>query len=200
MKSSRPSVSLVVAALKPDLGIGLNGKLPWRLKKEITYFRDLTSRAKDGHINAVIMGRKTWDSIPQKFRPLPGRVNVILSRSFNNCERDGAFFYNSVDSALDLLSDASFAHENKKVDKIFVIGGAQIYNSIIDDPKVERLLITELQHAKEPPELDTFLSWDLSKWEPKAHDVLEKFAGFGIEQGVLSEGDYNYRYTLWQRK
>ena len=76
--------NLIVAACGKSLGIGLNGELPWRLKSEMKYFAETTSRTIDSNkINAVIMGRKTWESIPLKFRPLKNRLNVVLSRQQN---------------------------------------------------------------------------------------------------------------------
>ena len=67
-------------------GIGKDGGLPWRLKGEMTYFRNVTSyvpddEQKQGARNAVIMGRKTWESIPPRFRPLGGRINIVISRT-----------------------------------------------------------------------------------------------------------------------
>ena len=81
--------NLIVAACGKSLGIGLNGELPWKLKSEMKYFAETTTKTKDfDKMNAVIMGRKTWESIPLKFRPLKNRFNVILSRqadySLNN--------------------------------------------------------------------------------------------------------------------
>ena len=74
-------INLIVAACGKSLGIGNNGQLPWRLRKEMKHFASLTSTTKDPNLcNAVIMGRKTWESIPVKFRPLKNRLNVILSR------------------------------------------------------------------------------------------------------------------------
>ena len=62
-------------------GIGLNGKLPWRLKEDMKLFKRITTTIQnpndEGKQNAVIMGRKTWESIPNKFRPLPNRINII---------------------------------------------------------------------------------------------------------------------------
>ena len=72
--------NLIVAACE-NMGIGVNGSLPWRLRKEMKYFATMTKRTENPEKrNAVIMGRKTWESIPQKFRPLAGRINVVLTR------------------------------------------------------------------------------------------------------------------------
>jgi dihydrofolate reductase len=81
---------IVVAATR-KLGIGKGGAMPWKLPGDMAYFKDLTTRTRDiSKQNAVVMGRKTWESIPPKFRPLPGRVNVVLSRSAVGDENDSA--------------------------------------------------------------------------------------------------------------
>jgi Dihydrofolate reductase len=75
-------VTLIVAATKNN-GIGQAGKLPWRLPQEMQYFARVTTGEPDGtgkKRNAVVMGRATWESIPRRFRPLPGRINFVLSR------------------------------------------------------------------------------------------------------------------------
>ncbi|QBM91010.1 dihydrofolate reductase [Metschnikowia aff. pulcherrima] len=203
MMKSTPSVSLIVAALQPLFGIGAKGKLPWRLKQEMKYFRDVTSKSREGHVNAVIMGRKTWESIPAKFRPLPNRLNVVLSRSYQNQSENGVFYFNSMDSALQLIQKPDFSHDNHKIDKIFVIGGAQIYNSFIADSRVNNLLITEVNYhgsEAETPIFDTFLDWDLAEWEKKSASDLQQFVGVEFAPGTVSEGDYKYEYTMWERK
>lgn len=80
-------LTLIVAATSRTMGIGRNGTLPWTgLKQEMAYFARVTKKLPKGlsppAINAVIMGRRTWDSIPPKFRPLKGRLNVVISSSF----------------------------------------------------------------------------------------------------------------------
>ena len=76
-------------------GIGQAGKLPWRLPQEIQYFARATigrggAADGEGRKNAVVMGRATWESIPRRFRPLPGRINVVVSRqaNYNLCVRE----------------------------------------------------------------------------------------------------------------
>ena len=77
-------VNLIVAACGKSFGIGCNGELPWRLRSEMKYFAETTSKTKDPNKrNAVIMGRKTWESIPSKFRPLKNRLNIVLSHQTN---------------------------------------------------------------------------------------------------------------------
>lgn len=95
-------LTLIVAATKTN-GIGQNGGLPWRLPKEMSYFARATTTAPEGRINAVIMGRNTWESIPKKFRPLKDRVNVVLTGKEGY---DLGSYVGSVHSLYDSLSIA----------------------------------------------------------------------------------------------
>lgn len=200
----RPKISLIVAALQPSMGIGAKGKLPWRLKQEMKYFKDVTTKAKEGYVNAVIMGRKTWDSIPQKFRPLPGRINVILSRSNSNVtDSDGVFHFNSIDSVMLHFEKEAYRVGEKPLDKIFIIGGSQVYNSVILDPRVDNLLVTHINYIGEEaerPEMDTFLDWDLTKWAQLDHAALREFVDIEVPAGPLEEGSYSYTYTMWEKR
>jgi dihydrofolate reductase len=72
------SLTVIVAATLAN-GIGQGSRLPWRLSQEMAYFANVTSKAPEGYANVVIMGRSTWESIPRKFRPLKGRLNIMLS-------------------------------------------------------------------------------------------------------------------------
>ena len=78
--NQRRPVSLIYASTLTG-GIGNKGELPWKLPADMAFFREITSVAQQGKSNAVIMGRKTWASIPEKFRPLKGRLNIVLSGS-----------------------------------------------------------------------------------------------------------------------
>ena len=77
-----PACVQVVVAATPEWGIGAGGTLPWRLPGDLAFFKALTTKTRgQGAVNAVILGRSTWDSLPPKFRPLPGRLNVVVSSS-----------------------------------------------------------------------------------------------------------------------
>jgi dihydrofolate reductase len=122
-------LSLIVACTSEG-GIGNGGELPWRIPGDMAYFKRITTDQEPagagGRLNAVVMGRKTWESIPAKFRPLPNRVNVVLSRN---------------PAALDLpagvlraasIEDALAAVDNRAdIDQCFVIGGAEVYKQAL---------------------------------------------------------------------
>ena len=102
-------------------GIGCAGQLPWKLSGDMKYFKDLTSEVTaSGCKNAVIMGRKTWESIPSKRRPLPDRINVVITRDSGYQLPEGVLAAFSLDEALELL-------QQFKVERCFVIGGGEIY-------------------------------------------------------------------------
>lgn len=133
----------MIAAMAADNGIGLNGDLPWaKLPSDMKYFMDKTM----GH--AVVMGRKTWDSIPEKYRPLPGRRNFILSRDpafFGSSDRfPNAFGLNTVESVLEMAKDETF----------FIIGGSDIYKLFM--PHADELLITRIITLPSSYHADTF--------------------------------------------
>ena len=196
-----PPIAMIVAALLPELGIGIKGKMPWRLRQEIKYFKNVTTTTKDPNgINAVIMGRKTWESIPTKFRPLPGRLNIVLSRSYvsHGSNDEDIILTNSIENAL-----AKIEEYGKPVEKIFVIGGSELYNKLISHEKVQHLLITEIKSTR-PVEVDTWLKFPIytesSDWTKQTNEDLGKFTGIDNEDVEITEGDFTYKYTYWKKK
>ncbi len=121
----KPTVCLI-AGLARNRVIGTGQALPWHLPQDMAHFR----RATAGH--AVVMGRKTWESLPPKFRPLPGRRNVVLTQRADY-QATGAEVAPSIGAALLLLHDAA---------KVFVIGGAEVYAQAL--PLADELLLTEI--------------------------------------------------------
>ena len=118
-------VSLVAAVARGGV-IGRDGGIPWRLPEDMAHFRELTM----GH--PVVMGRRTWESLPDQFRPLPGRGNVVVTRN-PDWSAQGADRVGSLEEALDLLESAP---------RVFVIGGGEIYAAAL--PYADELLLTEI--------------------------------------------------------
>jgi dihydrofolate reductase len=113
----------MVWAQAHDGVIGADGGLPWHLPEDLALFRRLTMGA------TVVMGRRTWESLPDRFRPLPGRTNVVLT-SDRNWSADGARTAASVEQVLD--EHGSF----------WVIGGGGVYAAFL--PHADRLVVTEV--------------------------------------------------------
>lgn len=123
----------MIAALGADGGIGYNNDLPWkRLPSDMQYFMDKTM----GH--AVVMGRKTWDSIPAKYRPLSGRRNFVMSRRSDlfgvTDEVRGAFVLNTVENVLKMFEEGD--------EDVYIIGGSEIYAMFMSH--ATKLLITRV--------------------------------------------------------
>jgi len=121
----RPAL-VVIAAVARNGVIGNGNELPWRLPEDMQFFKQETT----GH--PVIMGRKTWESLPARFKPLPGRRNVVLTRDAGYTA-PAAECTGSLEDALTLLAGAP---------KIFVIGGAEIYAQAL--PLARELVLTEI--------------------------------------------------------
>ena len=106
--------------------IGANGTLPWHLPEDLAHFKRTTLGC------PVIMGRKTWDSIPAKFRPLPGRTNVVVTRQ-ENWNENGSQPAQSMREALQICEQS---------EDVWVIGGAQIYAQAL--PLAHSVVVTEI--------------------------------------------------------
>ena len=139
----QPVLSLV-AAVARNGAIGRNNQLLWREPEDQRHFRRVTMGS------PVLMGRKTWDSLPERFRPLPGRRNLVLSRD-PAWRANGAEAVASLDAALQAAADAT---------RLAVIGGAQIYALAL--PHAGELVLTEIDADLDG---DTFFpAWEHSRF------------------------------------
>ncbi|HMS27063.1 MAG TPA: dihydrofolate reductase [Burkholderiaceae bacterium] len=114
--------------------IGKDGKMPWHLPEDLAYLKRMTLGC------PVIMGRKTWDSLPPKFRPLPGRTNVVITRQ-ENWHEDGALPAHNLPEALSICEHMSLILEPSP-DQVWVLGGAQIYQQAL--PFAQQVCVTEI--------------------------------------------------------
>jgi dihydrofolate reductase len=123
----RPRIGLIWAEAAGI--IGRAGGMPWHVPEDLAHFKEVTLGA------PVIMGRKTWDSLPARFRPLPARRNIVVTRD-PSWSADGADHAGSIDAALELAAEAD-------PDWIWIIGGGELFAALID--RAHRLEVTELR-------------------------------------------------------
>ncbi len=126
----------IIVATDLARGIGHNGQMPWQLPEDLRHFREITATAEVPKQNVVIMGRKTWESLPASFRPLPSRMNVVLTSDLTYPLPEGVMRMSSLEAALD------WAETQSNVDQVFVMGGGQLYAEAIQHPGFDRLYLT----------------------------------------------------------
>jgi dihydrofolate reductase len=124
-ENTAPRLNLIYARAANGV-IGNNNALPWHLPEDLAHFRRLTQGC------PVVMGRKTWDSLPPRFRPLPGRSNIVITRQVD-WQAEGALRAGSLQEALRCAAEAS---------DVWVIGGADIYR--MAEPLALRAEVTEI--------------------------------------------------------
>jgi dihydrofolate reductase len=143
----------LIWAQSPSGVIGRAGGIPWRLPEDLARFKELTM----GH--TVVMGRLTWESLPGKVRPLPGRRNVVVTRQADYMA-DGATVVGGLD---EVAAD----------DEMWVIGGGQIYSQLMD--KADKLVLTEVHKEVDGDVL--FPEWNRAEWKETAReDHLPEFS------------------------
>ena len=175
-------VSIIVAATIKN-GIGYKNKLPWPyLRADTQYFYKITTGTENPKKrNAVIMGRKTWESLPDKFRPLPDRFNIVISKTLDyKSESSNVNVVASFQKALDLCDDAKSG-----IEQIFVIGGAQIYKLAMSHLRCETIYLTRIHKEYEA---DTFLP------STGEHQYVYK-----SEYEQLMENGISYVHTILKR-
>ncbi len=153
MSGSLARVSVIVAT-DASGGISKDDALPWSSQADMTFFRDTTTgRGK----NAVIMGRKTYETIPPKHRPLKNRHCCVVSRTWSQQDHPEVTVYNSLSSALFLMGASA-----RRYDTIFVAGGEEIYDQIVDKYLYlcDRIYVSRF---REEHECDKFFPWDKVK-------------------------------------
>jgi dihydrofolate reductase len=160
------SVGMVWAQARDGV-IGADGGLPWHLPEDLALFRRLTMDS------TVVMGRRTWESLPDRFRPLPGRTNVVLT-SDRQWSADGARPVASVNEVLD-------EHES-----LWVIGGGAVYDAFL--PHADRLVVTDV---------DTLVTGDT--WAPPLSDDWVRASRTPAEGWSVSSSGLRYAVSEYLR-
>lgn len=188
--------SIIVAAAQNGV-IGKDGKLPWHLPDDLRRFKELTM----GH--TLIMGRKTFESLPPKVRPLPGRTTIVLSRGDREAElaleRMGAIVYSSLESAFYMAGQFE-DHRDQVIDiaeplsedEVFICGGGEVYKEAL--PLVDRVYLTVVER-----DFDGDTEFAFGALE---HLIEEKVIVDAIWKKIASErgeGDLPHRFEIWDR-
>lgn len=159
----------IIVATTTNFVIGKDNDLPWHLPTDMKYFKDTTK----GHI--VVMGRKCWESIPEKFRPLPNRKNIVMTRD-PNYVANGAIVSHDLEQIL-------VSHENSH-EQVFIIGGAELYKEAFK--YANRLFLTQIYSNVEG---DVYLEG----LEPNNWNLVE-----GSE--LHEENGFKFRFELYEKK
>ena len=139
----------LIVAMDSERGIGKNNDLMWHLPKDMQFFKDTTQ----GQI--VVMGRKNYDSIPEKYRPLPNRLNVVLTRN-NEFNAPDCLVFHSLEDCMSYFKD-----ENERT--LFIIGGGEIYRMAIESNIVNEMYITHVHHSYDA---ETFFpEFEAAQWK-----------------------------------
>lgn len=161
-------ISLIVAIAQNN-AIGKDNDLLWHLSEDLKYFKKTTNE------RTVLMGRKTWESLP--FKPLKNRRNIVVS-SQKDYKIEGAELFDSVEKAVETLKSQN--------DEVFCIGGASLYKSLL--PEAEKLYITRVYKDFEAdvffPEIDENI-WEVKRLSPMLYDA---------------KADLKFRFEVWERK
>lgn len=185
MKHHPPLRLIAIAGVGKRLEIGRDNQLLWHIPEDMAYFRTHTK----GH--AVIMGRKTWESLPEKFRPLPGRTNIVVTRQ-KGLKLPGAVVVHDWPSAV-AAAEAATAATPAASDaprQAFVMGGGEIYAMAM--PHVDELWLTEVD--AEFAADSQFPSWPMGKF-------LTYWEQPGQAQGLSADGQtpLDYRFVRYRK-
>ena len=154
---------IIVVAMNTDRMIGVLGELPWDIKSDRARFKELTR----GHM--VLMGRKTWDSLPDRVRPLPDRQNLVITRNpitAHQIESKGAKAFSSFEEAVNFVRTES---------SVFVIGGSEIYREAF--PVANRMEITYVRMQTPTGDVTRFPPWNRRDWWNEEYNGVFKKHG-----------------------
>ena len=172
----------IIVAIDEQSGIGKDGALPWHLTGDLKHFREVTCATKSPRKkNIVLMGRKTWQSIPKQFQPLHDRINVVLTHNPNLYVPEGVLKSQSFTQVLEMVRSERLKNI---IENVFVIGGQQVYEETLKYKECQRLYLTCV-HGKF--NCDTFF--------PEFGDQFEKVSF----SSPHNEGPVTYHFEEHQR-
>lgn len=176
--------------------IGRDGAMPWYVPEDLQHFKEVTSG------KPVIMGRRTWESLPDTYKPLPGRTNIVVSRSVDTIEvHNGAIWVSSLDAALEVAHKAQEANNSDSLADAWIIGGGTLYAEALtreDLPHYGRVHVVEqtklaASNLVEVPGDTKAPSLHLSDWVIAMNQQLPDIS----EHGYLLDGNGGRHQALY---
>ncbi|KAH8251547.1 hypothetical protein KR038_000976 [Drosophila bunnanda] len=177
----------LMVAVGENFGIGLKGDLPWHIRSELKYFSRTTKRTNDpGKRNAVIMGKKTYFGVPESKRPLPERLNIVLSTTMQPADLPADVVLRpSLEEAMHYLET-----EAKQIENVWIVGGSGVYAEAMASARCHKLYITKVQGKFE---CDTFF--------PAIPDGFHEVAlDAGTPEGLQEENGIKFEYKVLEKQ
>ena len=172
----------VIWAQTPDRVIGAEGSMPWHVPEDLAYFKQVT------HGSPVIMGRRTWESLPEKFRPLPGRVNVVITSDDHRAHQlaeQGALAASSLEEAV-----ATAQPHAAETSTVWIMGGGAVYAEALEKNLARVASVTQLNVSVEG---DTYAP----ALDPEQWHLVSAMPSQGWE---TSETGTGYRFETYARR
>lgn len=170
----------IVVAMDQKNGIGKNNQLAWTLPPDMAHFKEITTQTRDPKkINAVVMGRTTWESLPERFRPLPNRLNIVLTTRVDWVLPQGVLLSGNFPEVFERLEARS------DVESVFVIGGASVYAQAVKTSACRRIYLTRIFQDFT---CDTFFPDDVRLFK-----TVEESASFFYK-------DLEYRFVILEQR
>jgi dihydrofolate reductase len=173
----------IIVAADNKRGIGKENTMPWKIPQDLHRFQLITKS------HTVIMGRKTWESLPEKRRPLPDRFNIVISRDKNYKLPEGVALAGSLKEAIEIAekkgNSPGESTNPEGPQKIFIIGGAQIFAQALDYPEPKDLWYTRIE-----------ATFDCDTFFPEIPKTFTKIA----DSDHFKEGKIPFHFEIWREK
>ena len=185
-EAAKVQVKLIVAVCQGN-GIGRDNQLPWRIKSELAHFAKMTKSTIDfSKKNAVVMGRKTWESLPARVRPLKNRINIVLSRQHQSSisDHEDVFVCHNYEEALSRVDDMK-----DKIESCWIIGGTSVYQEAMNHQRLDKLYITRILKDYD---CDTFFpAVDTDRWSLTSDKM--------VPGDVQTEDGIQFKYEVYEQ-
>ena len=185
-ETSGPGV-YIMAAMCKNRGIAKDGHLPWSpISKDYAYYTKTTSHREDPGKKVVrIKGRITWEDTGVEEKTTPGCINIVVSNTLSDCPEHVHFLANNVNEAIEL---ATASHWSQQVEKVWVMGGQNIYEDALKHPIVKRVYLTHICH-----------NHDADRFFPVFEDKFKVVSDPDVDHSQQEENGVKFQFQVYER-